>query len=59
MYIKKASDFLNSKNTLAVEHFGFRKNISSDRALCSFTDELLHAVNTEMHIGVISRDPDE
>jgi hypothetical protein len=53
---KRVSDFLNSNNILAGEQFGFRKNLSTDKTLFSFTEEILNAHNNKMHVGGISCD---
>jgi hypothetical protein len=50
------SDFLNSNNILASKQFGFRKSLSTDTALFNFTDEILSALNNNMHVGGISCD---
>jgi hypothetical protein len=49
---KRVSDFLNSNIVLASEQFGFRKSLSTDKALFNFADEIL----SEMHVGGISCD---
>jgi hypothetical protein len=53
---KRVSDFLNLNSILAGEQFGFRKNLSTDKALFSFTEEILSALNNKMHVGGISCD---
>jgi hypothetical protein len=50
------SDFLNLNSILAGEQFGFRKDLSTDKALFSFTEEILSALNNKMHVGGISCD---
>jgi hypothetical protein len=52
----KGNDFLNSNNILAGEQFGFSKNLSTDKALFSFTHEILNALINKMHVGGISCD---
>jgi hypothetical protein len=53
---KRISDFLNLNNILVGEQFGFRKNLSTNKALFSFTDKILSALNNKMHVGGISCD---
>jgi hypothetical protein len=53
---KKVNDFLNSNNILAEEQFGFRKKISTEKALFSYTNEILCALNNRIHVGGISCD---
>jgi hypothetical protein len=36
---------------LTEEHFGFRKGLSTDKALYKFLDEILSALNDKMHVG--------
>jgi hypothetical protein len=38
----------------AVEQFGFRKNLSIEKALFSFTNEILCALNNRIQVGGIS-----
>jgi sarcosine oxidase/L-pipecolate oxidase len=52
----RVSNFLNSNNILADGQFGFRKNLSTDKALFNFTDEILSTLNNKRHIGEISCD---
>jgi hypothetical protein len=52
---KRVSNFLNS-NILTGEHCGFRKNLSTDKALLSATEEILSAFNNKMHAAGISYD---
>jgi hypothetical protein len=44
---------LSSNNSLTEEQFGFRKSLSSDKALYKFLDEILCAINDTMHVGGI------
>jgi hypothetical protein len=53
---ERVSDFLNSNNVLASEQFGFRKSLSTAKALFNFTDEIVSALNNKMHVGGISCD---
>jgi hypothetical protein len=53
---KRVSNFLNLNNILAGEQFGFRKNLSTDKALYSFTEEILSALDNKMHVGGKSYD---
>jgi hypothetical protein len=53
---KRVSDFLNSNNVLASEQFGFRKILSTNKALFNFTHEILSALKNKMHVGEISCD---
>jgi hypothetical protein len=53
---KRVSDFLNFNNILAGEQFGFRKNLSTNKALFSITEEILSALSNKMHVGGISCD---
>jgi hypothetical protein len=53
---KRVSDLLNLNNIFAGEQFGFRKNLSTDKALFTFTEEMLSALNNKMHVGGISCD---
>jgi hypothetical protein len=53
---KRVSDFSNLNNILAGKQSGFRKNLSTDKALFSFTEEILSALNNKMHVGGISCD---
>jgi hypothetical protein len=48
----------NSKSTflLAEEQFVFRKNLSTEKALFSFTNENLCALNNRIHVSGISCD---
>jgi hypothetical protein len=55
MYLR-VSDFSNSNNILASEQFGFRKNVSTDRAFFNFTHEILSGLNNKMHVGGIACD---
>jgi hypothetical protein len=50
---KRVIDFLNSNNILTEEQFGFRKGLSTDKALYKFLDEILYALNDKMHVGGI------
>jgi hypothetical protein len=52
----RVSDFLNSNSILAGVQFGFRKNLLTQKAIFSFTEEILSALNNEMHAGGISCD---
>jgi hypothetical protein len=47
---KQVIDFLNSNNILTEEQFGFRKGLSTDKALYRFLDEILCALNDKMHV---------
>jgi hypothetical protein len=49
-------DSVNSNSILAGEQFGFRKNLSTVKALFSFTEELSGALNNKMHVGGTSCD---
>jgi hypothetical protein len=51
---KRVSDFLNSKNIFAGEKFWSRKSLSTEKALFSFMEEFLSALNNKMHVGGIS-----
>jgi hypothetical protein len=55
---KRVSDFLNLNSILAGEQFGFRRNLSTEKAIFSFTEEILGALNNNniMHVGGISCD---
>jgi hypothetical protein len=53
---ERVNDFLNSNNILAGEQFGFRKNLSTDKALFSFTNEILSGLDNKMHVAGISCD---
>jgi hypothetical protein len=44
---------LNSNNILTEEQFGFRKGLSTDKALYKFLDEILCALDDKMHVGGI------
>jgi hypothetical protein len=50
---KRVTDFLTSNNILTEEQFGFRKCLSTDKALYKFIDEILCALNDKMHVGGI------
>jgi hypothetical protein len=50
---------LNSNNILTEEEFGFRKGLSTDKALYKFLDEILCALNDKMHVGGIFCDLDK
>jgi hypothetical protein len=50
------SDFLNFSNSLADEKFGFREDLSVDKGLLRFTDDILCALNNRMHAGGIPCD---
>jgi hypothetical protein len=50
---KRVIDFLNSNSILTEEQFGFRKGLSTDKALYKFLDEILCALNDKMHVGGI------
>jgi hypothetical protein len=50
---KLVTDFLNSSDVLTQEQFGFRKGLSTDKALYKFLDEILCALNDKMHVGGI------
>jgi hypothetical protein len=53
----RVSDFLNLNNNFANEQFGFRKHTHSlDKALFSFTDEILCDVCNKMYVSWISCD---
>jgi hypothetical protein len=54
--VQEVNDFLNSNNILAEEQFGFRTNLSTEKALFSFTNEILCALNNRIHVGGISCD---
>jgi hypothetical protein len=51
---KRVSDILNC--ILAGEHFVFRKNLSTEKAIFSFTEEILDALTNKMNVGGISCD---
>jgi hypothetical protein len=53
---KTVSNFLNSNSILACEQFGFRKNLSTEEAISTFTEENLGALNNKMHVGGLSCD---
>jgi hypothetical protein len=50
---RQVIDFLHSNNILTEEQFGFRKGLSTDKALYKFLDEILCALNDKMHVGGI------
>jgi hypothetical protein len=52
----RVSDFLNLNNILASEQYGFRKGLSTDKALFNITDEILSDLNNKVHVGGISCD---
>jgi hypothetical protein len=53
---KRVNDFFNSNTILVEEKFGFRKNLSTEEALFSFTNEILCALNNRIHVSGISCD---
>jgi hypothetical protein len=52
---KRVNDFLNSNSILAGEQFGFKKNLSTEKATFSFT-EILGVLHNKMHVGGTSYD---
>jgi hypothetical protein len=50
---KQVIDCFNSNNILTKEQSGFRKGLSTDKALYKFLDEILCALNDKMHVGGI------
>jgi hypothetical protein len=48
---KYVIDFLDSNNILSEEQYGFRKGLSTDKALYKFLDEILCALNDKMRVG--------
>jgi hypothetical protein len=44
---------LTVNNILTQEQFGFRKGLSTDKALYKFLDEISCALNDEVHVGGI------
>jgi hypothetical protein len=53
---KRVNEFLNFNNILAGEQFGFRQNLSIDKAMFNFRDEILSALNNKMDVDRISCD---
>jgi hypothetical protein len=39
-----------------VNHFGFWENLSTEKALFNFTEEILGTLNNKMHVGGVSCD---
>jgi hypothetical protein len=40
----------------ADEQFGFRKNVSTEKVLYSFTEEILSALNSKLRVGGLACD---
>jgi hypothetical protein len=53
---RRVIDFLNSNNILTEKQFGFRKGLSTDKALYKLLDEILCSLNDKMHVGGIFYD---
>jgi hypothetical protein len=49
----RVTGFLNFNNILTEEKFGFRKGLSTSRALYKFRGKTLHALNDKIHVGDI------
>jgi hypothetical protein len=52
-YVLENIDFLNSNSILTEEQFGFRKGLSTDKAMYKSTDEILCALSDKMHVSGI------
>jgi hypothetical protein len=46
--------FLKLNNILVDEKFGFKKNLSTDKALFNFRGKIFSALNNKMYVGKIS-----
>jgi hypothetical protein len=52
----RTSNFLNSNNIPAGIQSGFRKKLSTNKALISIAEEILSVLNYKMHVGGVSCD---